>query len=142
MFFFTHQAKIKIPCRVKLIPWNVLNLSHHYNFVVSKESMQVTILYNYFRVTLWYMNSCRKQLSLRQNAERKNVFSLCFLVFITISNLRFGEIVHYIYVASFLKPCEKKWISLTNFVGERRHGTVLQCWVGPNYGASVVMKLH
>ena len=27
---FTHQAKIQICCTVKLIPWNVVNLSHHY----------------------------------------------------------------------------------------------------------------
>ena len=28
---FTHQAKIQICCTVKLIPWNVVNLSHLYS---------------------------------------------------------------------------------------------------------------
>ena len=28
--FFTHQAKIQICCRLMLIPWNVVNLSHLY----------------------------------------------------------------------------------------------------------------
>ena len=30
---FTHQAKIQICCTVKLISWNVVNLSHLYEFV-------------------------------------------------------------------------------------------------------------
>ena len=43
---FTYQAKIQIFCRVKLITWNLVNLSHFYFQFISNEKTNEAIAMN------------------------------------------------------------------------------------------------
>ena len=99
----------------RIITCTHFNISTSQNFRILKFLKKVgnhfvqlfqghSVVHEFLSQTTFFETKCRK----------KNVFSLCFLVFITISNLRFGEIVHYIYIASQLFKTMREKMNFSN----------------------------
>jgi hypothetical protein len=97
---FTHQAKIQICCTVKLISWNVVNLSHLYHFYLfsSKTWSFVTKIFEITR-------------TIYSNSERSEQFFVteCFLC------PRYPHSGFYIHLCPFVRSFVRSFVPNLNF---------------------------